>query len=77
MTKVNTTIKGFSIGYDEETNEVIESEAIMITSDYNFIDVDFFIEYKVSDPVKAVYASADPIKILKNLVMLLKKIWHQ
>ena len=39
----------------------------MITSDYNFIDVDFFIEYKVSDPVKAVYASSDPVKILKNL----------
>ena len=65
--KVNTTIQGFAIGYDEETNETITSEAIMITSDYNFIDVDFFIEYKVSDPVKAVYASADPEKILKNL----------
>ena len=50
--KVNTTIQGFSIGYDINTNETISSEAIMITSDYNFIDVDFFIEYKVSDPVK-------------------------
>ncbi|MBR5598101.1 MAG: FtsH protease activity modulator HflK [Lachnospiraceae bacterium] len=65
--KVNTTIQGFAIGYDVNTNETIPSEAVMITSDYNFIDVDFFIEYKVSDPVKAVYASADPIKILKNL----------
>lgn len=65
--KVNTTIQGFAIGYDVNTNETISQEAIMITSDYNFIDVDFFIEYKVSDPVKAVYASADPIKILKNL----------
>lgn len=65
--KVNTTIQGFAIGYDVNTNETIAQEAIMITSDYNFIDVDFFIEYKVSDPVKAVYASADPIKILKNL----------
>ena len=54
VTKVNTTIQGFSIGYDEETNEVVEEEAIMITSDYNFIDVDFFVEYKVSDPVKAI-----------------------
>ena len=65
--KVNTTIQGFAIGYDEETNETITSEAVMITSDYNFIDVDFFIEYKVSDPVKAVYASSDPVRILKNL----------
>ena len=67
VTKVNTTIKGFSIGYDEVTNEVIESEAIMITSDYNFIDVDFYVEYKVSDPVKALYASEDPVAILKNM----------
>ena len=67
VTKVNTTIKGFSIGYDEETDEVIEDEAIMITSDYNFIDVDFYVEYKVSDPVKAIYASEDPTLILKNI----------
>ena len=65
--KVNTTIQGFAIGYDQTTNETIPAEAVMITSDYNFIDVDFFIEYKVSDPVKAVYASSDPVKILKNL----------
>jgi len=67
VTKVNTTIKGFSIGYDEATDEVIEEEAIMITSDYNFIDVDFYVEYKVSDPVKAIYASEDPALILKNI----------
>lgn len=67
VTKVNTTIKGFSIGYNEETDEVIEEEAIMITSDYNFIDVDFYVEYKVSDPVKAIYASEDPALILKNI----------
>ena len=65
--KVNTTIQGFSIGYDMETDESIESEAMMITSDYNFIEVDFFVEYKVSDPVKAVYASENPQLILKNL----------
>ena len=67
VTKVNTTIKGFSIGYDEATNEVIEEEAIMITNDYNFIDVDFYVEYKVSDPVRALYASEDPALILKNI----------
>lgn len=67
VTKVNTTIQGFSIGYDEATDEVIEEEAIMITSDYNFIDVDFYVEYKVSDPVQALYASENPQLILKNM----------
>ncbi len=67
VTKVNTTIQGFTIGYDKDTYETIEDEAIMITSDYNFVDVDFFVEYKVSDPVKALYASEDPASILKNI----------
>ncbi len=65
--KVNTTIQGFTIGYDKDTEDTIESEAIMITNDYNFIDVDFFVEYKVSDPVKALYESEDPELILKNI----------
>ena len=65
--KVNTTIKGFAIGYDEATGMSMEDESLMITSDYNFVNVDFYVEYKVSDPVKALYASEEPVKILKNV----------
>lgn len=64
VTKVNTTIQGFSIGY-HSTGE--EADALMITSDYNFIFVDFYAEYRVTDPVKALYASQDPEIILKNI----------
>ena len=39
----------------------------MITSDYNFVNVDFFVEYRFSDPVKAVFASRDPVGILGNI----------
>ncbi len=65
--KVNTTIKGFAIGYDENTSMSKEDESLMITSDYNFVNVDFYVEYKVSDPVMALYASEEPVKILKNV----------
>jgi len=65
--KVDTTIKGLSIGYDLNTNMAIEEESLMITSDYNFVNVDFFLEYKVSDPIKALYASENPVLILKNM----------
>ncbi|NLK27441.1 MAG: FtsH protease activity modulator HflK [Clostridiales bacterium] len=65
--KVDTTIKGFPIGYDSTTNTFLESESMMITKDFNFVNVDFFIEYKVSDPVKALYASEEPVMILKNI----------
>jgi membrane protease subunit HflK len=65
--KVNTTIQGFSIGYNADTNETVDSEGVMITSDYNFINVDFFEEYRIADPVKYLYSSAQPEDILKNV----------
>lgn len=64
VTKVNTTIQGFNIGYHADGEE---ADALMITSDYNFIFVDFYAEYRVTDPVKALYASQDPETILKNI----------
>ena len=66
VTKVNTTIQGFSIGYQTEEGQN-EDDALMITSDYNFIYVDFYAEYRVTDPVKALYASENPALILKNI----------
>ncbi len=70
--KVNTTIQGFAIGYtgDYAANydgASGEDVAMMITSDYNFIKIDFYAEYRIIDPVKAVYASEDPILILNNI----------
>ena len=65
--KVDTTIQGLSIGYNMETNEKDEVESMMITKDFNFVNIDFFLEYRVSDPVKAIYASEKPITILKNI----------
>lgn len=63
--KVDTTVKGMPIGYVVETNEDVLDESIMISSDYNFLNVDFYLEYQVSDPVKYTYASNDPIATLK------------
>lgn len=65
--KVNTTIQGFPIGYDMETNQNIEEESLMITSDYNFINVDFFVEYRITEPVQYLYAASEPETILKNI----------
>lgn len=66
VTKVNTTIQGFPIGYRQDEGED-EEDALMITSDYNFIYVDFYVEYRVTDPVKALYASENPALVLKNI----------
>ena len=45
-----------------------ESESTMITGDYNIVNVDFFVEYKISDPVKYLFASNDSELILRNLI---------
>lgn len=60
------------LGYatDENTGMVISntSESTMITGDYNIVNVDFFVEYKISDPVQYLYSSNDPEMILRNLI---------
>ncbi len=61
------------IGYRSDDNYYasdvyIENESKMITGDYNIVNVDFFVEYKISDPVKYLYNSREPELVLKNLV---------
>ena len=43
-------------------------ESTMITGDYNIVNVDFFVEYKISDPVAYLYSANDPEMILRNLI---------
>ena len=43
-------------------------ESTMITGDYNIVNVDFFVEYKISDPVQYLYSSNSPELILRNLI---------
>ena len=45
----------------------VEDESKMISGDYNIVNCDFFVEYKISDPVKYLYNSQNPDQILKSL----------
>ena len=65
--KVSKASKQFSVGYDILTNESIHKESFMITSDYNFVNVDFYFVYQITDPVKYFYAAEEPELIVKNL----------
>ena len=59
------------LGYssDNEGDYAVKtSESTMITGDYNIVNVDFFVEYKISDPVQYLYSSNDPEMILRNLI---------
>ena len=66
--KVSTETQGMRIGYVEYDN-TIENEALMITKDFNFINVDFYLEWQVVDPVAFVYAAEEPVTMLKTLAM--------
>ena len=59
------------LGYNTEDGgnyAVNTRESTMITGDYNIVNVDFFVEYKISDPVQYLYSSNDPELILRNLI---------
>ena len=59
---------GYSSNGSDEYYQVNEKESTMITGDYNIVNVDFFVEYKISDPVKYLYSSNKPEMILRNLI---------
>ncbi len=58
------------LGYTSDSYgyEVNDNESTMITGDYNIVNVDFFVEYKISDPVQYLYSSNNPELILRNLI---------
>ena len=61
----------FELGYKSDADgsyQVKTDESSMITGDYNIVNIDFFVEYKVSDPVKYLFASTNPEEILRNLI---------
>ena len=69
--KVDVNIyQKIELGYSSSGDyyAVNENESTMITGDYNIVNVDFFVEYKISDPVAYLYSSNEPELILRNLI---------
>ena len=60
------------LGYTTTGNDYYgvtqEDESAMITGDYNIVNVDFFVEYKISNPQAYLFSSDNPELILKNLI---------
>ena len=65
--KFDSTIQGLAIGYQEEDNESQEMDSLMITTDFNFVNVDFYVEYRINDAIMYEYGSSDPVGILRNI----------
>ena len=59
------------LGYSTTSEDIYTTntkESTMITGDYNIVNVDFFVEYKITDPVQYLYSSNQPEQILRNLI---------
>ncbi len=67
---VNLTQK-IELGYGS-TNEgsyySIPEESMMITGDLNIVSIDFFVEWKISDPFRYLFETDNPNVILKNML---------
>ena len=69
--KVNVNVyQKIELGYTSDGSyySTNENESAMITGDYNIVNVDFFVEYKISDPVQYLFSSNQPELILRNLI---------
>ena len=77
VTTVSKAITGMQIGYTTDPERAmgaspdnpvtIENESLMITKDFNLTNVDFYIEYMVTDPIQAVRHRTVYEEIIKNL----------
>jgi len=67
--KVNMTIFGMPIGWNTNAGNFIIDESLMITSDFNFVNVDFYLEYRVTDPIAYLYNCQNPTEVLKTLAL--------
>ena len=69
---VDITTHGTGIGYSVGSggqNITNSFDGIMITKDFNLINIDFYMEYKVSDPVAYLFNSHNPELILHNIAL--------
>ncbi len=70
--KVDITTHGTGLGYtisNNGQNIADSSNGVMITSDFNLLNIDFYLEYKVSDPVAYLFHSNHPEDVLKNVAL--------
>ena len=70
--KVDVTTHGTGIGYVVSAtgqNITDTDNGIMITADFNLLNIDFYLEYRVTDPVAYLYNSEEPEQILSNIAL--------
>jgi len=70
--KISREIHGMEIGYDtskggQSNPSAVREDSEMITNDFNFVNVDFYIEYQVTDPIR-MYVNRSTAESILNLL---------
>lgn len=63
----DATVQGMAVGYTEDDSESVLEDSMMITSDFNFVNIDFYIEYRITNPIDYRFGTSDPEGILRNI----------
>lgn len=63
------TTQGMPMGYTMDDDESVYEDSLMITSDFNFINMDFYVEYRISDPITYSYSTSNPEEFLENITL--------
>jgi modulator of FtsH protease HflK len=61
-------VRGAEVGFRTEggrTPRSVQPESLMLTGDHNIVDVQFFVQYKVQDPIKYLFGCVRPDAALK------------
>lgn len=49
------------------SGEALPDESLMLTGDLNVIDVEWVVQYRISDPIKYLYAMREPERTLRDI----------
>lgn len=70
VTKVDMTTRGMTLGYTQDDKGTVNEtgDNLMISNDFNIVSVDFYAEWRVTDPVKVLYNVEAPVVLLNNII---------
>jgi modulator of FtsH protease HflK len=59
--------EGMRGGRTQYSQKAYEDESLMLTGDLNIIDLEWVVQYRISDPIKFLYSMREPTQTLRDI----------
>ena len=59
--------EGVRGGRTQYSQKAFEDESLMLTGDLNIIDLEWVVQYRISDPIKFLYSMREPTQTLRDI----------